>query len=68
MLIHSERDFRCDKEQGEQVFVALKKLGVDTEMILFPEESHGLSRAGRTDRRIERLSHMIRWFATYLKE
>jgi dipeptidyl aminopeptidase/acylaminoacyl peptidase len=66
LLIHSERDFRCDKEQGEQVFVALKKLGVDTEMILFPEESHGLSRAGRTDRRIERLNHMIRWFATYL--
>ena len=67
LLIHSERDFRCDKEQGEQVFVALKKLGVDTEMILFPEESHGLSRAGRTDRRIERLSHMMRWFETYLK-
>ena len=66
LLIHSERDFRCDKEQGEQVFVALKKLGVDTELILFPEESHGLSRAGRTDRRIERLNHMIRWFATYL--
>ncbi len=68
LVIHSEHDFRCDKEQGEQVFVALKKLGVDTEMVLFPEESHGLSRAGRTDRRIERLNHMIRWFATYLKE
>lgn len=68
MLIHSESDLRCDKEQGIQVFVALKKLGVDTELILFPEESHGLSRAGRTDRRIERLSHMLRWFATYLKE
>lgn len=66
LLIHSEHDFRCDKEQGEQVFVALRKLGVDSELILFPEESHGLSRAGRTDRRIERLSHMIRWFATYL--
>ena len=67
LIIHSERDLRCDKEQGEQVFVALRKLGVDAELILFPEESHGLSRAGRTDRRIERLNHMIRWFATYLK-
>ena len=66
MLIHSESDIRCDKEQGEQVFVALKKLGVDTELILFPEESHGLSRMGRTDRRIQRLSHMLRWFETYL--
>ncbi|MCB9006418.1 MAG: S9 family peptidase [Ardenticatenaceae bacterium] len=66
LLIHSESDLRCDKEQGEQIFVALKKLGVDTELVLFPEESHGLSRIGRTDRRIERLSHMLRWFATYL--
>jgi dipeptidyl aminopeptidase/acylaminoacyl peptidase len=67
LLIHSERDFRCDREQGEQVFVALKRLGVDTELILFPDESHGLSRNGRTDRRIARLGHMLRWFETYLK-
>lgn len=67
LLIHSERDFRCDQEQGEQVFVALKRLGVDTELILFPEESHGLSRNGRTDRRIARLEHMKRWFEKYLK-
>ncbi len=67
LLIHSETDYRCDREQGEQVFVALKRLGVDTELILFPEESHGLSRSGRTDRRIARLNHMTRWFEKYLK-
>jgi len=62
LVIHNEQDMRCDIEQGEQVFVALKKLGVDTEMIRFPDESHGLSRGGRTDRRIERLRHILRWF------
>lgn len=67
MIIHSERDFRCPQEQGEQVFTALRRLGVDTEFILFPDESHGLSRIGRTDRRIQRLQHMLRWFDTYLK-
>jgi dipeptidyl aminopeptidase/acylaminoacyl peptidase len=67
LLIHSETDYRCDREQGEQVFVALKRLGVDTELILFPGESHGLSRNGRTDRRITRLNHMTRWFEKYLK-
>jgi dipeptidyl aminopeptidase/acylaminoacyl peptidase len=68
LVIHSEQDFRCDKEQGEQVFVALKQLGVDTELLLLPEESHGLSRGGRTDRRIARLEHMLRWFDKYLKD
>jgi dipeptidyl aminopeptidase/acylaminoacyl peptidase len=66
-VIHSENDLRCPIEQGEQVFVALKRKGVDTEMIRFPEEPHGLSRGGRTDRRINRLEHMARWFETYLK-
>lgn len=67
LIIHSENDNRCDREQGEQVFAALKRQGVASEMILFPEESHGLSRIGRTDRRIQRLQHMLRWFDTYLK-
>ncbi|MCP5097306.1 MAG: S9 family peptidase [Chloroflexi bacterium] len=67
LVIHSEMDFRCDREQGEQVFAALQRMGVDSEMVLFPGESHGLSRGGRTDRRIERLSHMLRWFDKYLK-
>jgi dipeptidyl aminopeptidase/acylaminoacyl peptidase len=68
LVIHSEQDLRCAVEQGEQVFVALKKLGIDTEMVRFPDEPHGLSRAGRTDRRIERLKHILRWFDRYLKD
>ncbi|HEX9029897.1 MAG TPA: prolyl oligopeptidase family serine peptidase, partial [Anaerolineales bacterium] len=58
---------RCPIEQGEQVFVALKRLGVETEMVRFPEEFHGLSRTGRTDRRITRLSAILGWFERYLK-
>lgn len=68
LVIHSEQDLRCDKEQGVQVYWALKTLGVETELVLFPEESHGLSRGGRTDRRIARLEHIARWFDRHLKE
>ncbi len=67
LVIHSEQDMRVAQEQGEQVFIALRKLGVDTELVLFPDEPHGLSRGGRTDRRVERLQHILRWFDTYLK-
>jgi dipeptidyl aminopeptidase/acylaminoacyl peptidase len=68
LVIHSENDLRCPIEQGEQVFVALKSLGVDSEMVRFPDEFHGLSRTGRTDRRIARLSHILRWFDKYLQD
>ncbi len=67
LVIHSEADYRCSKEQAEQVFVALKVRGIPTEMVLFPDENHGLSRGGRTDRRISRLNHILRWFDKYLK-
>ncbi len=67
LIIHSEHDHRCPIEQGEQAFIALKTLGVDTEMVRFPEEPHGLSRQGRTDRRIVRLNHILRWMDKYLK-
>jgi dipeptidyl aminopeptidase/acylaminoacyl peptidase len=67
LVVHSEQDHRCPIEQGEQTYVALKVAGVDTEMVRFPEEPHGLSRTGRTDRRIQRLRHILRWFDRYLK-
>ncbi|MCB0007254.1 MAG: S9 family peptidase [Anaerolineales bacterium] len=66
LVIHSEQDLRCHQEQGEQVYIALKKLGVPTELVLFPESPHGLSRTGRTDRRIARLEHIARWFNSYM--
>jgi dipeptidyl aminopeptidase/acylaminoacyl peptidase len=67
LVIHSEQDLRCAIEQGEQFYVALKRLGVPSEFVRFPDEPHGLSRAGRTDRRIRRLHHIVRWFDQYLK-
>jgi dipeptidyl aminopeptidase/acylaminoacyl peptidase len=67
LVIHSEGDLRCPIEQGEQVFVALKRLGVETEFLRFPEEFHGLSRTGRTDRRIVRLNAILSWMDRYLK-
>jgi len=67
LVLHNENDLRCPIEQSEQVFVALKKLGVDSEMVRFPDEFHGLSRTGRTDRRIARLNHILKWFDKYLK-
>ena len=68
LVIHGENDMRCHQEQGEQLYVALKRLGVDTELVLFPGASHGLSRNGRVDQRIARLNHIQRWFDKYLKD
>ncbi|HEV3311368.1 MAG TPA: S9 family peptidase [Chloroflexota bacterium] len=66
LILHQEQDHRCPIEEGEQWFSALKRLGVPTRFIRFPEESHGMSRTGKPSRRFERLGHMRDWFAQYV--
>ena len=66
-FIHSENDLRCPIQQAEEFFVALKEIGVDTELVRFPDENHELSRSGKPKHREERLEHILRWFDKYLK-
>ena len=66
LVIHSMQDLRCAIEQSEQVYVALQNLGVDTEFLIFPDSPHGVSRSGRTDRKIVRLKGILNWFERYL--
>ncbi|MDH5199964.1 MAG: S9 family peptidase, partial [Candidatus Bathyarchaeota archaeon] len=68
LIVHSEQDYRCPMDQGEQWFVALKLQGVETELVRFPDENHELSRSGKPKHREERLRHMLRWFEKHLKQ
>lgn len=62
LVIHSEGDLRCNVEQSEQVFTALKLLGVPTRFVRYPRStSHGMSRSGPPDLREHRLSQMLEW-------
>lgn len=66
LIVHSEEDYRCPIGQAEQLFTSLKALGRTTELVRFPDESHGLSRTGQPKHRVERLEHILRWFETHL--
>lgn len=66
-LIHSDTDFRTPLEQGLQYFTALRMLDKPSELVVFPGESHGLSRVGKPAHRVERLQHVLRWFDKHLK-
>ena len=66
LIIHSEHDYRCPISQGEELFIALKRLEHEVEFVRVPDESHGLSRSGKPSHRVERLKHILRWFDTQL--
>lgn len=67
LIIHSEGDLRCNVEQSEQVFSALKMQGVETRFVRYPaNSSHGLSRNGPPDLRIHRLKEILAWWKRHL--
>ncbi len=62
LILHSENDYRCPIEQGEQLYIALKHRGKDTMFVRFPDSDHNLSRSGHPELRVERLKHLGNWF------
>ncbi len=67
LILHSEQDYRCPVEQGEQLFIALKYKKKETRFVRFPSADHNLSRTGRPSLRIERLEHLTSWFDEHLE-
>src|SRR2546425_158728 len=66
LIIHSENDLRCNIEQSEQLFAALKYIGREVLFVRFEGQSHGLSRGGHPKLRQERLRHIRAWFEKHL--
>ncbi|MCI0130177.1 MULTISPECIES: S9 family peptidase [unclassified Vagococcus] len=66
LVLHGEDDLRCPKEQGEQMYTAMKRFNVPTEMVVYPKSSHGLSRGGLPHLRLARLTDISSWFDKHL--
>lgn len=68
LIIHSEGDLRCPIGQAEELFSALRRLGIETKLIRYPfETSHGMSRGGPPDLRLHRLAQILEWWAKHLQ-
>jgi dipeptidyl aminopeptidase/acylaminoacyl peptidase len=63
-VIHGERDVRVPTSQGFEFYVALKRLGVPTEMITYPRTPHGVQEPKFIQDIGERV---LAWFNTQLK-
>ncbi len=69
LLIHSDGDLRCPVSQAEELFAALRNQRKTVEFVRYPaESSHGLSRSGPPDLRIDRLKRNLAWLDKYLKD
>lgn len=69
LVIHSEGDLRCPISHAEQLYVALKHLKREVVFVRYPPEtSHGLSRTGPPDLRLDRLHRIADWLDVHLKK
>jgi dipeptidyl aminopeptidase/acylaminoacyl peptidase len=66
LVVHSENDYRCPIEQGEQYFMALLRNGTTAEFLRFPGEGHELTRSGEPRHRVERYEAILDWHALHL--
>jgi dipeptidyl aminopeptidase/acylaminoacyl peptidase len=66
LLLQAGEDRNCPPSSNEQLFVALKVLGRETEWVLYPEEHHEMKNYGRPDRRIDRMERHLAWFERHL--
>jgi len=58
------QDSVCPEEQSLELWRALKRLGVETELLLYPDEGHGITQP--KDQR-DVTHEMVRWFEDHLK-
>jgi len=67
MFVLGQADYRTPQDSGgEQLFRALKFLKRPTAMVVFPRETHELSRSGEPWHRVERLDNIVGWFDKWL--
>jgi dipeptidyl aminopeptidase/acylaminoacyl peptidase len=64
LFLGGEKDFNVPLVGGEQMYQALKSLAVDTELVIYPNQFHGITVPSY---KVDRLQRYLDWYAKYLK-
>ena len=65
LFMGGERDFNVPIEGSQQMYQALRSLGIDTQLIIYPNENHGIQRPSYQRDRMERY---LAWYDKYVKK
>jgi dipeptidyl aminopeptidase/acylaminoacyl peptidase len=64
LFLGGEKDFNVPIAGSEQMYQALKSLGVDTQLIVYPGQFHGITRPSFVRDRYQRY---LDWYDRYLR-
>ncbi len=64
LFLGGDKDFNVPLLGGEQMYQALRNVGTETQLIIYPGENHGISRPSFQR---DRLQRYLDWYAKFLK-
>ena len=64
LFLVGEKDFNVPSIGSEQMYQALRSLGVETQLVIYPGQYHGLTTPSY---RKDRLVRYLAWYDKYLK-
>jgi dipeptidyl aminopeptidase/acylaminoacyl peptidase len=64
LFLVGEKDFNVPSVGSEQMYQALKSLGVDTQLVIYPAQFHGIT---IPTYKVDRLQRYLDWYDKYLK-
>jgi dipeptidyl aminopeptidase/acylaminoacyl peptidase len=64
LVLVGDRDGECPAPQSREFWHALKTLGVETQLVIYPNEGHYI---GQTEHQRDILRRMVAWFDGHLK-
>jgi dipeptidyl aminopeptidase/acylaminoacyl peptidase len=64
LFLCGDKDFNVPLLNSEQMYQALRSLGVETQLVIYPGEHHGISKPSHLRDRMERY---LAWYDRYLK-
>ena len=64
LLLHGEQDNDVHITQAEEMYMALRRRGVESELVRYPREGHGFREPRH---RVDALERTLAWFDRYLK-
>ncbi|MGH9846190.1 MAG: S9 family peptidase [Blastocatellia bacterium] len=65
LFLCGEKDFNVPVSGSEQMYQALRSLGVETQLVIYPGQFHGITRPSYNRDRMERY---LAWYEKYLKK
>jgi dipeptidyl aminopeptidase/acylaminoacyl peptidase len=63
LFLVGEKDFNVPAVGSEQMYQALKSLGVDTQLVIYPSQYHGITIPSY---KVDRLQRYVDWYDKYL--